>query len=33
VMGPSRLICLPTIKHEVTSTGPSTWGKIKLLYR
>jgi len=32
-LGPSRLLCVPTLKHGVTSTGGSTWGKIKVLYR
>ncbi|MGH7731092.1 MAG: DUF7450 family protein [Candidatus Eiseniibacteriota bacterium] len=30
---PSRLLCVPTDKTGVTSTGSSTWGRIKILYR
>ena len=30
---PSRLLCVPTLKTGVTSTGSSTWGRIKILYR
>jgi len=30
---PSRLLCVPTDKTSVTSTGSSTWGRIKVLYR
>lgn len=30
---PSRLICVPSLKQIVTSTAPSTWGRIKILYR
>lgn len=32
-LGPSRLICVPTDKTGITSTGSSTWGRIKVLYR
>jgi len=30
---PSRMICVPTYKSGVTPTNPSTWGRIKVLYR
>lgn len=33
-LGPGRMLCVPTLKHEVTSTRPrETWGRIKLIYR
>ena len=27
------LLCVPTIKHEVVATRPSTWGGVKAIYR
>jgi len=32
-LGPSRLLCVPTDKTGVTSTGSSTWGRMKVIYR
>ena len=30
---PSRFICVPTLKNNVTATTRNTWGKMKMLYR
>ncbi len=32
-IGPDRWLCVPSYKHEPTSTSSSTWGQLKSLYR
>jgi hypothetical protein len=32
-IGPDRYLCVPSEKHDPTPTTPSTWGRLKALYR